>query len=267
MTDQPNLNRREFLGAATAVAAGATLVALSVDAKPASADTATVSPSTPTPQYVFAIDLNKCDGCQACTIACQAEHQIPPDWGGQLGYDGKQAWIEVFDMGDGTFLPVMCQNCSDAPCAKVCPVGATYYDENHIVLIDQNRCIGCRYCVVSCMYARRFFNWLDPPVPPEDKNVPYSPDYNIPHRLGVAEKCIWCAHRVLVDDVPACVEACETAGMAALWFGDSNQDVVSNGKESQPLSVMLEGRGAYHLNDEYGTEPNAYYLPPTTKVE
>jgi len=156
MTDETTVSRREFLGAASAVAAGATLVALSADAKPASAATEVASTSTTPKQLVFVVDLNKCIGCPACTEACQAEHQVPPDWGGQIGFAGKQAWIQIFDMGDGTYLPVMCQNCADAPCSKVCPVGATFYDENHTVLIDQNRCIGCRYCVVSCMYARRF---------------------------------------------------------------------------------------------------------------
>jgi len=244
------------------------LVALAGNAKPASAQSAdynnsgSLEPPGPERSYVFIIDQNLCDGCRACTIGCQTEMQVPPAWGGQLSYAGKQAWIEVFDQGNGVYLPVPCQNCQDAPCAKVCPVGATFYDENHINLIDQNRCIGCRYCVVACPYERRFFNWFNPPVPPEDANIPYSPDYNIPHRGGVAEKCIWCVHRVAQDVIPACVEACYTAGMKALWFGDQNQGVVTDGHDVEEISVLTNFRAPYKLNEDLGTMPSVLYLPP-----
>jgi len=190
--------------------------------------------------------------------------QCPPTWGGEVGYAGRQAWIQVFDLGNGTFMPVPCQNCQDAPCAKVCPVGATFYSADGINMIDQDRCIGCRYCIVACPYERRFFNWEDPPVYADDANLTYSPTTNTPHRMGVAEKCIWCAHRVGQGDVPACVEACSAAGMGALWFGDANQDVVSqgDGKATMPLSALIKDRGAYHLKEELGTLPQVLYLPP-----
>ena len=212
--------------------------------------------------YVFVIDLDRCDGCRKCTEACQTEMYVPPAWGGELQYDGRQPWIQVFDMGGGVYMPVPCQNCQNAPCAKVCPVGATYYSEDHIVLIDQNRCIGCRYCLAACPYQRRFFNWFDPPMTEQEKKIPYSPDYNIPHRKGVAEKCIWCRHRTKMGMVPACVDACRKAGMSALWFGDASQDTVSDGEQTVSLSQMLKGRGAYHLKDELGTLPSVIYLPP-----
>jgi molybdopterin-containing oxidoreductase family iron-sulfur binding subunit len=159
-------------------------------------------------------------------------------------------------------MPVPCQNCQNSPCTKVCPVGATYYSEDNIVLIDQNRCIGCRICLASCPYERRFFNWYDPPVTEEEKKIAYSPDYNIPHRRGVAEKCVWCRHRTKMGMVPACVEACTRAGMKALWFGDAAQDVVSNGVDTARLSTMIQGRGAYRFKDELGTSPSVLYLPP-----
>ena len=212
--------------------------------------------------YVFVIDLDRCDGCRKCTEACQTEMYVPPAWGGELQYDGRQPWIQVFDVGGGVSMPVPCQNCQNAPCAKVCPVGATYYSEDHIVLIDQNRCIGCRYCLAACPYQRRFFNWFDPPMTEQEKKIPYSPDYNIPHRKGVAEKCIWCRHRTKMGMVPACVDACRKAGMSALWFGDASQDTVSDGEQTVSLSQMLKGRGAYHLKDELGTLPSVIYLPP-----
>ena len=259
------MKRREFLAAAAAATAGATVSALTSNLPKTNAQQ-TESNSKENKSFVFVIDQNRCDGCQMCTEACQTEMQVPPNWGGQVGYAGKQAWIQVFDMGDGVFLPVPCQNCQNAPCAKVCPVGATYYNEDHLVLIDQNRCIGCRYCVVACPYERRFFNWFDPPVLPEDANATYSPEYNIPHRKGVAEKCIWCAHRVDQDTVPACVEACAKAGMKALWFGDASQNVASNGVDVTSLSSLLEKRGAYKLHEELGTLPQVLYLPPEGNV-
>lgn len=169
--------------------------------------------------------------------------------------------MEVFKIGDH-FLPVLCQNCQNAPCAKVCPVGATFYSEDEIVLVDQERCIGCRICITACPYERRFFNLFDPPVLEEERNIPYSPDHNILKRRGVVEKCIWCRHRIKEGRLPACVEACTAAGHRALFFGDAAEDVVSNGDETVKLSELLRGRGVYRLKEELGTEPRVYYLPP-----
>ncbi len=272
-----NPQRRKFLAGAGAATAGAALLGLSSTLlKPVSAQeiaanstttSSTTSASTSTPlttrKYVFVIDLNACNGCQKCTEGCQTEMQCPPTWGGEVGYAGRQSWIQVFDLGNGSFLPVPCQNCQDAPCAKVCPVGATFYSADSINMIDQDRCIGCRYCIVACPYERRFFNWEDPPVYADDANAVYSPTTNIPHRKGVAEKCIWCAHRVGKGDVPACVESCTEAGMSALWFGDAAQDVVSNGTVVQPLSTLINKRGAYRLKEDLGTLPQVLYLPPS----
>jgi len=257
-----NQERRKFLVGASAAVAGLALCAAPGSFLPKASAEVSESSSDADKKYVFVIDLNSCDGCNKCTEACQAEMDVPPADGGELQYDGRQPWIQVFNIGGGTFMPVPCQNCQDAPCAKVCPVGATFYSEDHINLIDQNRCIGCRYCIVACPYQRRFFNFFDPPVTPDEANTVYSPDYNIPHRKGVAEKCVWCRHRVTQGDVPACVAACGEQGMSALWFGDSAQDAISNGKVTVSLSGMTEKRGAYRLNEELGTDPQVIYLPP-----
>lgn len=260
--------RRKFLKAATAAAGGAVLAPLlyglleRVNPEQVFFGSPPVTSGASAKRYVWVIDLDRCTGCRKCTEGCQAEMRVAPAWRGQLEYDGKQAWIQVFDLGDDTFLPLPCQNCQNAPCVKVCPVGATYYSEDHIVLIDQDRCIGCRYCVVACPYERRFFNWFDPPVSPDEATITYSPNYNVPKRKGVAEKCIWCAHRVQNDTVPACVEACRKAGMSALWFGDAAEDVVSDGEHVTSLSSMIDRRGAYRLRDDLGTLPQVLYLPP-----
>lgn len=257
-------NRRQFLAGATVAAAGLSLGVVSGGLLQSNGQQQEESTATSASEkkFIFVIDQNECDGCKKCTEACQAEMNVPPAAGGELQYEGRQAWIEVFDMGGGVFMPVPCQNCQDAPCAKVCPVGASFYSEDHIVLIDQDRCIGCRYCLVACPYQRRFFNWVDPPVSPEEANITYSPDYNIPHRKGVAEKCIWCSHRVNEGTVPACVAACGKAGMNALWFGDASEDVVSNGQSVVSLSGMINKRGAFKLKEELGTLPQVLYLPP-----
>lgn len=256
-------SRRDFIKGATTAGAGFGLALLFNQLEPAKAESIITTGQTglSSKQYVFVIDLDKCDGCKKCTEGCDVEMHVPPSWG-QLDYEGKQPWIQVFDLGGGVFMPVPCQNCQDAPCAKVCPVNATFYSEDHIVLIDHDRCIGCRICIAACPYERRFFNWFDPPLTEEEKKIPYSTDYNLPHRRGVTEKCIWCRHRTIQGRVPACVEACTRAGMKALWFGDASEDVVSNGEDVVPLSQLIALRGAYKLKEELGTHPSVLYLPP-----
>ena len=257
------VERRQFLKGTAVATAGFVFSSLLNGFEPVSSQASgnEAAGNEPSRRYVFVIDLDKCDGCRKCTEGCHTEMHVPPAWG-EPNYEGKQPWIQVFDFPDGTHMPVPCQNCQNSPCTKVCPVGATYYSEDNIVLIDQNRCIGCRICLASCPYERRFFNWYDPPVTEEEKKIEYSPDYNIPHRRGVAEKCIWCRHRTIMGMVPACVEACTRAGMKALWFGDAAQDVVSNGVDTARLSTMIQGRGAYRFKDELGTSPSVLYLPP-----
>lgn len=257
------MSRRKFLIAAASVGGGAALSTVMQRFEPLNAEALsnlTNQAEAGRTKWVFLIDVDRCNGCMKCTEGCIADMHVPPAWGDPQ-YEGRQPWIQVFKQEDGTFLPVLCQNCQNAPCVKVCPVGATYYNEDHVVLIDQNRCIGCRMCMAACPYERRFFNWFDPPVTEEEKRIPYSPDYNIPHRRGVVEKCVWCRHRIKDGKVPACVEACTKAGMKAIWFGDAAEDAVSDGEEVVPLSAMLERRGAFRLRAELGTEPSVIYLP------
>lgn len=257
------LSRRDLLVGCASAAAGAALSPLVGDLRPISAqETAQLAqPSVKGKRrWIFVIDLDRCNGCRKCTEACYTEMHVPPAWG-EPQWEGRQPWIQVFDQGSDGFLVVPCQNCQDAPCAKVCPVGATYYNDESIVLIDQDRCIGCRICMAACPYERRFFNWFDPPLTEEDKKIPYSPDLNVPHRRGVVEKCIWCSHRLKEGRLPACVESCTRAGMRALWFGDAAQDALGNGEEVIRLSAAIKGRGAYRLKEELGTQPSVLYLP------
>ena len=246
-------------------------------------------------KWVMVIDTERCDGCRMCTEACIEEHVVPSGWGEpsfqgvrqttktavlqKPEHIGRQEWIKVYNMGEdlgppgdkGNFLPLPCMQCVNAPCVKVCPVNATYHNEDGLVLIDNNRCIGCRYCMTACPYERRFFNWGDPSQSYTQEEraktvfAESSPEFPIEHKKGTVEKCMFCAHRVKFGKLPACVEACTKAGMKALFFGNKNEDVVSNGAEILKLSDLLKSRGAYRLQEDLGTDPNVYYLPPRGK--
>ncbi len=210
-----------------------------------------------TRQWVMVVDLARCEGCRTldrppqCTVACTAEHHVPFD----------QEWIKVYeadDHGHHYFLPTPCMQCEKAPCVDVCPVGASYHAENGIVLIDHQRCIGCRFCMAACPYAARHFIWGDPPELPQTALVKYSPEYPLPYRRGTVVKCMFCAHRAREGRLPACVEGCP---MGALYFGDYETDLASNGAEVVRLSRLLQERHAYRLKEKLGTRPRAWYLP------
>ncbi|MBI2929287.1 MAG: 4Fe-4S dicluster domain-containing protein [Verrucomicrobia bacterium] len=200
------------------------------------------------------IDLAKCDGCRNCTIECNKMHHTPPD----------REWIRVFQMQDAHhtapyWFPKPCFHCDNPPCTKVCPVGATFKRQDGVVLIDNVRCIGCRFCMAACPYSTRFFNWGRPENPPTT-TAAYSPETSHPRRIGTVEKCDFCPEMAARGELPGCVAGC---AMGALYFGDENEDAVTNSEgETVRLSRMLEERAGYRYLAELGTEPRIYYLPP-----
>ncbi|HJM36510.1 MAG: 4Fe-4S dicluster domain-containing protein [Dehalococcoidales bacterium] len=204
------------------------------------------------------IDLKKCDGCVGietppqCTQACINGHYGP---------NGQQ-WIEVFEKelagGGHYFMPVPCYQCENAPCANVCPVAATYHDEDGVVLIDHNRCIGCRMCMAACPYQRRFFNWGTPKLPAAAALSHYSPLYPVPAVKGTVIKCMFCAHFLHDGKLPYCVKGCPTK---ALYIGDLNEDIATNGAEVVQFSKFLDENSAYRYKEELGTQPRVWYLP------
>lgn len=207
--------------------------------------------------YGWVIDLRKCTGCvnfdspPQCTQTCINAHFVPKG----------QQWIQTFtvELPRGKyFLPAPCMQCENAPCVNVCPVGATYHDKDGMVLIDHTRCIGCRMCMAACPYHRRFFNWSTPQVPPDALKAAYSPLYPVPAVKGTVIKCMSCAHLLREGRVPFCVRGCPTK---ALYVGDFNEDLVSNGREVQILSRFLSERNAYRLKEDLGTQPRVWYLP------
>ena len=213
----------------------------------------------PSRRWVMVIDLAACDGCKKCTKACQVEHIVP----------FEQEWIRVTEIESNEYakyaMPVPCQHCEVAPCVKVCPVGATFHDPEGIVLVDHDRCIGCRFCMAACPYGARSFNWTEPTHSPKEQFATYSPEFPVPHRKGTVEKCMLCAHRVKMGRLPACLETCTAEGMRAIWFGDANENLVTNGVDVKKLTQLLgEGR-AYHYKEELGTHPRVYYLLPARR--
>ncbi len=161
------------------------------------------------------------------------------------------------------WLPRPCFHCDDPPCARVCPVGATFKRDDGIVLIDNERCIGCRFCMAACPYSVRTFNWSTPNDPAAATVRGYSPEWGYPRRVGTTEKCDFCPDMAREGKLPHCSSACP---MGAIWFGDENEDAVTNSHgETLRLSKLLRDRAAYRQLEELGTKPRVYYLPPDNR--
>ena len=213
----------------------------------------------PGKKWVMAIDLAKCDGCGTCTKACSVMHFIPPD----------RQWIKVLRMQEAEsttpyFFPQPCFQCDNPPCTKVCPVDATFKRQDGIVLIDNERCIGCRFCMAACPYGARSFNWGTPQETDAIKQYPYSPEWGFPRRIGTVEKCDFCPHMAAQGKLPACVTSCP---MGVIYYGDQNEDTVTNSKgETERLSKLLRDRAGYRFLEELGTKPRVYYLPPKDRI-
>lgn len=246
------LSRRRFLqglgGAAVAALGGGLQVV------PFSAEAGGEPPRPPgvKRRWVMVIDLRRCDGCQKCTRACQEMH-----------HTGEAVeWIKVYKLrnaaGGTFFFPRPCMQCQNAPCFEVCPVEATFYSDDGVVLIDADRCIGCRLCMVACPYGARYFTWGDrPAVAPEALESPTSPEFPVPQKKGTVSKCVFCVHRLRDEKLPACVEACT---MEALYMGDWETDLATNGRETVQLSRFLQDNDAFRFKDELNTQPSVYYI-------
>ena len=236
-------------------------------------------------RYAMAIDLSRCQGCRACVEACKIENNTP----------SAVFWMHVFRLEQGeypntsiSFLPRPCQHCNNAPCVKVCPVGARFKRDDGLVLTDFDRCIGCRYCEVACPYGVNFFNWRDPEAAFADYQVPFDdsdlvpitggaiPPYKNPdleelhgeeqrltagsaHFKGVMEKCTFCVQRVEKNLAPACVQNCP---VGALQFGDIEDD-------RSPLSQFIKDKKQFKLLEDLGTDPSVVYVggtPPASEA-
>jgi len=251
------LSRRDFLKAS-----GATLAVVATGA--VLARVAQAAPATKR-QYGMVIDLKKCIKCDACTVSCIAENHLPP---GIAYNEVMEHEVGEYPNVRREFLPRPCMQCGNPPCVSVCPVEATWKrEEDGIVVIDYDKCIGCRYCVTACPYGARYFDFGEYYHPADlglasfDRHNSYdlapSPEYNQRRvrqgwnsPIGNVRKCTFCLHRVQAGLKPACVESC--LGHAR-YFG-----VLSD--PNDPLWELISRTGHFRLKEELGTEPSVYYL-------
>jgi len=209
-------------------------------------------------KWTMVLDLARCDGCGKCTEACAAMHFIPPD----------RQWIPVLVLRDSQvaapyYFPRPCFHCDNPPCTKVCPVDATYKTNDGTVLIDNDRCIGCRFCMAACPYGVRCFNWGKPKDARDAGDRGYSPEWGYPRQIGTVEKCDFCPDLAAAGQLPACASGCP---MGVIYYGDANEDAVTNSfGQTARLSSILRDRAGYRYLEELGTLPRVYYLPPVNR--
>ena len=259
----PGLSRRQAikrlgLGSAVAVVPAMSLPTLLDSFKLEAVAELATGPGGRVRQWGMLIDLRLCDGCQSqgtppqCTTSCIEGHFVPE----------PMQWIETYEAhleGGGTqFIPTPCQQCQSPPCVNVCPVTATFSTPEGPVLIDQERCIGCRMCMAACPYDRRFFNWGEPPIPPEALLADYSVEHQTPAQKGTVMKCDFCPEMARSGTLPFCVQACPND---ALYYGDLEEDLATNGREIVSFHEHLAENNSFRLRPELGTEPRVHYIP------
>lgn len=177
------------------------------------------------PRYGMVVDVRRCVGCMSCSVSCKMENSVP--------FGVFRSNVEIKEKGKYPhvkrhFLPKLCNHCEKAPCVSVCPVGATYKRTDGVVVVNENKCIGCGYCIVTCPYHARFLH----PI------------------RKVADKCNFCEHQLAMEGTPACVRNC--MGKARV-FGDLNDP-------NSTVSQLLASEATNQPKVELGTEPKVFYI-------
>jgi Fe-S-cluster-containing dehydrogenase component len=216
----------------------------------------------PGTKFVYAINLSVCNGNGKCVEACHVENNHDRAT--------NQSYIRVLEMPKGTmemgqgnttydhdvpaddkfYMPVQCQQCDEPPCVDVCPVQATWKEDDGIVVVDYNWCIGCRYCEAACPYHARRFNWKKPEIPAAEVNPDQGYLSNRIRPQGVVEKCHYCLHRIRKGRLPACLEACPTGARVFGNILDPDSEV----------RWILEHKRVFLLKEELGTKPSFFYF-------
>ncbi len=217
----------------------------------------------PNRKFVMVVDLAKCKNALKCQQSCNKHHYIT----------GENAWLKVYEMQETKdtapyWLPSMCMHCDKPACVTVCPVDATFKRRDGLVLIDNERCIGCRFCMAACPYSTRVFNWSEPKqeftLNMDMINHHPSPEHGgMPSQIGTVDKCDFCPHQIVKNELPHCVTACPNG---VFYFGDKYEDTVTNGEETLRFSQLLKDKSGYRMLEGLGTEPNVYYLPPVDRL-
>ena len=209
-------------------------------------------------KFVMVIDLGKCNNARKCISSCQKMHHQPED----------KEWLQVKLMKDHDkagpyWFPKTCFHCDNPPCVKVCPVSATFKRNDGLVLIDNDRCIGCKFCMAACPYSTRVFNWDEPEQTEEVSMCTPSPETSVPSQVGTVDKCDFCPDMAREGKLPDCVTACPNG---VFYFGDENEDTVTNGSETVRFKKLIAERAGYRYMEELGTKPRVYYLPPRDRI-
>ena len=209
-------------------------------------------------KFVMVIDLARCKNARKCVSSCNKMHSL----------SGPNEWLKVYKQQESEhtapyWQPMLCQHCDKPPCVKVCPVDATFKRKDGIVLIDNERCIGCRFCMAACPYSTRVFNWGEPDQPKDVKESHYSPETSVPAQKGTVGKCDFCPDMLAQNKLPHCVSACPNN---VFFFGNIYEDTVTDGYETVRFSKLIRDRAGYNLMEDLGTNPSVYYLPPSNRL-
>ena len=159
----------------------------------------------PDRKFVMVIDLAKCKNARKCVEGCQKAHEL--DYHEEFM---KVQLIQDNEEASPYWLPKPCFHCDEPPCVTVCPTGATFKRDDGIVLIDNDRCIGCKFCITSCPYSARTFNWGHKDKF-DDKSVPYSPETSVPAAEGTVMKCDFCPDMLRPGKLPHCAHHAQWA--------------------------------------------------------
>lgn len=179
-------------------------------------------------RFAMVLDTRACIDCKACTVACKAENQVP------LGRENHRNWVTEeqlrgkFPLLGQSYTPGQCMHCGNTPCKKVCPTSATGQNQDGIITVDDKRCIGCKYCMTACPYDARYYN----------------------EETGAVDKCTFCAHRIYIGRLPACVDTCPTKVRV---FGDLNDP-------HSEVSRLLAKHPHRVIKEAMGTKPYLFYL-------